>query len=158
MGGKADLCCWQDYWIRRLKKKEANVWHIYNTAHSLCRLKLPLVLSGKKFLLTKVARGTRRVNTRKSFDKACILESSETQAAGMEEKLTAHRPEEDISVLKGYYKKHHNTLSGCGSDRAQALQESERWANCKRQIWRSTQKLSNYHSSHTVTQSGHTCT
>ena len=37
--------------------------------------------------------------------KACILESSETQAAGMEEKLTAHRPEEDISFVKGHYKK-----------------------------------------------------
>ena len=31
-------------------------------SRSLCRLKSPLALSGKKFLSTKVARGARRVN------------------------------------------------------------------------------------------------
>ena len=44
-----------------------------------------------------------------TLTKACILESSETQAVGIEEKFTAHRPEEDIGFVKGHYKKRPNS-------------------------------------------------
>ena len=71
--------------------------------HSLCNICLSKCL--RRFALRK-----SELTLDNLLPKARSLEVSETQASGME--LTAHRPpqsEEDISSVKGHYKKHPNS-------------------------------------------------
>ena len=71
--------------------------------HSLCNIVFQLKC------LRQFALWESELKLNNLLSKTYSLESSETQAAGVEEKLTPHKPPQSEEDIKGHYKKHPNS-------------------------------------------------